>query len=181
MNTYKLKPMKYLFVFLLAAAASCTPSSDYEPENLSGYVPIYASQQQATDIGIEAARPTVHAGKIYAYGAYLFQVEENEGIHIINNTNPQQAVKVGFLKIPTCSELSIKSNFLYTNNLNDLVVFDISNISSPQLVHRVADAFPAISQSHPQETNVYFECPDPAKGVVVGWKLETIAKPKCRR
>src|SRR5690242_18709881 len=125
--------MKYVLMLLLVACVACNPNrGDVGQGDITGYRPIYASVQEANAIGIEAARPTTHAGKIYAYGNYLFQVEDGEGIHIINNTAPQQAQKVGFLKIPTCSEISIKANYLYTNNLNDLVVFDISNITSPQ-------------------------------------------------
>ena len=173
--------MKYLLVFLLMAGVACTTTTDRELNNMTGYKPIYASLQEVNAIGVEAVRPTVHAGKIYAYGNYLFQVEENEGIHIISNSNPQQAQKIAFLKIPTCSELAIKSNFLYSNNLNDLVVFDISNINAPQLVDRLENAFPAIEQTHPPLQGVYFECPDPAKGIVIGWTQTTISNPKCRR
>lgn len=134
------------------------------------------------DITNEAPKPTIHPGKIYAYGNYLFQVEENEGIHIIDNSDPQQAHKISFLKVPAASELAIKSNFLYTNNLDDLVVFDLSNINAPHLVKRVENAFPKINQEYPPFSNVYFECVDPSKGVVVGWEEKMVNElPKCRR
>jgi hypothetical protein len=173
--------MKYLLLFLMVAGVACNPTTDQGIRDVQGYKPIYASLQEVNAIGIGGARPTVHAGKIYAYGNYLFQVEENEGIHIINNANPQQAQKLGFLKVPTCSEISIKANYLYTNNLNDLVVFDISNINAPQLVKRLENAFPALSQEYPPFQHAYFECPDPAKGTVIGWTQTTLSNPKCRR
>ena len=172
--------MRYVLI-LLVVAVSCIP--DRDPANFStvGYRPIYASQQQASSISMEGVRPTTQAGKIYAYGNYLFQVEQNEGIHVIDNSVPQNAQKIAFIKVPTCSEIAIRSNFLYTNNVNDLVVIDISNIQSPQVVQRLAGAFPVINQSHPNQSGVYFECPDPSKGVVIGWKEEMITNAQCRR
>ena len=101
---------------------------------MEGFVPIYASAQASKQVSIEASKPTEIPGKIYAYQQYLFQVDQGKGIHIIDNTNPQQAQKIAFINIPLCSEIAIRSNFLYTNNLSDLIVFDISNIASPQLV-----------------------------------------------
>jgi hypothetical protein len=173
--------MKYLLILLLGSLMVSCHLDHIPPQNIPGYAPVYATQLAANTISIETSRATTNAGKIYAYGNYLFQVEQNQGIHIIDNSNPQQAKKIGFLEIPTCTELAIKSNFLYTNNLNDLVVFDLSNISSPQLVKRIANAFPAISQSYPPFPGVYFECPDPSKGIVIGWEEKLLTEPKCRR
>ena len=73
-------------------------------------------------INVEAPKPTASAGKIYAYNQYLFQVEQGKGIHIMDNSDPQQAEKISFLSIPLCSDLAIRSNFLYTNNLDDLLI-----------------------------------------------------------
>ncbi|MGZ5287276.1 MAG: hypothetical protein ACXWB9_08840 [Flavisolibacter sp.] len=172
--------MRYLLIILVFSMAACEPVIIDQGSRMA-YVPVYASAQDANAISVEPVKPTVKAGKIYAYNQYLFQVEQFEGIHIIDNSNPQQAHKLAFIKIPLCSELAIKSGFLYTNNLNDLVVFNLSNISAPQLVNRVVNAFPAISQEYPPFDNVYFECVDPSKGFVVGWDQKPVENPKCRR
>jgi hypothetical protein len=159
---------------------SCDPhKGDFG--KITGYVPIYVSKEDAAFIGAAAAKPTVLPGKIYAWGNYLFQVEQNRGIHVIDNSNPQQAHKISFLNVPAASELAVKDGYLYTNNLDDLVVFDISDINSPRLVNRVENAFPQISQEYPPFNGVYFECVDPSKGVVVGWEEKQIENPKCRR
>ena len=172
--------MKYLLLIIIFGAVACD-RPDHQIGDIPGYAPVYATAQVATSISTEPSRPTVNAGKIYAYGNYLFQVEQNEGIHIINNANPQQPQKLSFLKIPTCTEIAIRSNHLYTNNLDDLVVFNIANIAAPQLVNRVENAFPQLSQEYPPASNTYFECADPAKGIVIGWVQKTISNPKCRR
>lgn len=166
----------------MVVIASCQPQAD---RNTNGetiaYVPVYMSSQAINDIAVQPVKNTVHPGKIYAYGKTLFQVEQNEGIHIIDNTDPHQAHKIAFLKIPLCTEISIKSGYLYTNNQSDLVVFDISNLSAPKLVNRLANAFPPVNQAYPPFSNVYFECPDPSKGIVIDWIKTTVKGPKCRR
>jgi len=79
------------------------------------------------------------------------------------------------------TEIAIKSGHLYTNNVNDLVVFSLSNPAEPLLENRVKDAFPVIEQEYPPFNNTYFECPDPAKGIVVGWEQKELTNPQCRR
>lgn len=171
--------MRYLTLLLLIGLASCVRPG--EPYTIMGYTPIYRSAQEAAAVGVENPKASVLPGKIYAWGNYLFQVEQNEGIHIIDNTDPRKARKILFLKVPAASELAVKANHLYTNNLNDLVVFDLANINAPQLVNRVKDAFPQISQEYPPATGVYFDCVDPAKGIVVGWEQKQLDNPQCRR
>jgi hypothetical protein len=165
---------------LLLLFSSCDPF-DARISQLTGYVPVYATRDAVNTITVEPARATTHPGKVYAYGVYLFQIEQNEGIHIIDKSNPKTANKIAFLKVPMATEIAIKSGQLYTNNLNDLVVFDISTITAPKLVNRIKDAFPAINQEYPPFSNTYFECPDPSKGIVVGWELKDLNNPKCRR
>lgn len=172
--------MKRFFPLLLFFC-SCEWAGDMQMGQTTGYVPVYAAREVVNTISSEPARATVHPGKIYAYGAYLFQVEQYEGIHIVNNSNPKEAKKIGFLKVPLATEITIKSGHLYTNNVNDLVVFNLADITQPQLVNRIKDAFPVIDQTHPPFTNTYFECVDPAKGLVVAWEQKEIQNPKCRR
>ncbi len=83
--------------------------------------------------------------------------------------------------IPLSTELAVKGNYLYANNFRDIIVFDISNPAEPRLVKRVSNVFPPVNQKFPPLSNIYFECPDETKGVVVRWELKRINIPKCRR
>lgn len=174
--------MRLICCFLLLLLAGCVTDPDFRTNGeVLAYVPVYASAEAINDIGMAPPKATTKAGKIYAYNQYLFQVEQTEGIHIINNSNPQAAHKVGFLKVPQCSEIAIKGGYLYTNHVDDLVVFNLANIAEPQLVKRLEGAFPQVDQSYPPFSNTYFECADPAKGVVVRWEQKMIPIPACRR
>ena len=170
--------MRYLPAFLILFFYSCTPDIDTRPEQVMGFVPVYANA--GTEIGSKTARSTTNAGKIYAYGSFIFQVEQLEGVHIIDYSDPSNARKVSFLQIPLCTEIAVKGGYLYANHRNDLLVFDLSQITAPKLVKRVENAFPIITNV-PPGNNVYFECPDPARGVVIGWEEKLIDKPNCRR
>lgn len=175
-----MKPL--LTLSLLLFLFSCTPENNKPIQGtMDAYVPVYASAADVTQISVEAPRNIAQAGKIYAYGNYVLQNDLNTGIHIIDNTNRTSPQKVSFLKLPLSTEIAVKSNYLYANNYKDLVVFDITNPAKPQFVKRVSDVFPLVNQKYPPFLNVYFECPDESKGIVVRWELKRINTPKCRR
>jgi hypothetical protein len=98
------------------------------------------------------------------------------GIHVIDNTNPAQADRIGFITVNGCSQLSIKGKYLYTNSLADLVTLDISNPAQVREVHRVPNAFPELQYSYtlvqPTDTG-YYTCPI-YDSVVVGWVKDSI-------
>jgi len=160
----------------------CTPEDNNSTiGEISAYVPVYQSAENVTEISVEAAKPIKEAGKIYAYGNYIFQNDVNTGIHIIDATDKKKPEKISFLKLALSTEIAVKGNYLYSNNNNDLVVFDISTPAKPVLVKRLSNVFPPVNQKYPPFTNAYFECPDEAKGVVVRWEYKRISTPKCRR
>ena len=156
------------------------------PSSTKGYIPIYSNDVAALKlIKAEPARTTVNAGKMYTVGNFLFQVEQDSGIHVINYANPSSPQKMGFIRSFLCKELAVRNGFIYTNNFSDLVVIDINNISSVSEVSRTPGVFPDLGLQYPPKNNqferVYFECPEPGKGTVVAWKKATINKPKCWR
>jgi len=170
----------FLFLLILTGCV-IEPDTERTPDSIMGLAPVYATTTSYQSIELQAPKPTTHAGKIYAYGSYVFQAEQNEGVHIIAEGQSKTAHKIAFLKVPFCSEIAVKANYLYVNNLNDLLVFDISNVAAPQLVRRLPNAFPHVNQQYPAESNTYFECPDPDKGIVVRWEQKSLSKPQCRR
>lgn len=175
--------MRIITFLFLVALAGCTPRTDFgdPPQSIMGYAPVYASTAAYQNIELQAPKATVLAGKIYAYGSYIFQAEQNEGVHIITEGQSKTAHKIAFLKVPFCSEIAVKANYLYVNNLNDLLVFDISNVAAPQLVRRLPDAFPHVNQQYPNVSNTFFECPDSKKGTIIRWEQKTLNKPQCQR
>lgn len=149
--------------------------------NVDAFVPVYGKITDINKIEVVEKQPTVEPGKIYVYQSYIFQNDVNTGIHIIDNRDKKNPEKIAFLRLPLTTELAVKDNYLYTNNNTDLVVFDLSNPSRPRFVKRVPDVFPQVNQTYPPVSGVYFECPDPSKGVVLRWERKNIPVPNCRR
>ena len=144
-----------------------------------GYIPVYSNAADLFTIKSKPATNVINAGKIYIKDNYIFQVELGEGIHIINNQTPANAARIGFIQIKGCSELSIKNNFLYSNNFNDLVVIDISNINQVTEAKRIKEAFYKNGLGALPPDRGYFECVDENKGQVIKWIKDSIVNPNC--
>ena len=99
----------------------------------------------------------------------------------MNAANPSQTSRVGFISIKGCHEIAITGNYLFTNNFSDLITVDISDFWQPKVVKRIANAFTlsnTINKELPPARG-YFECPDPNKGIITGWRKEMLQSPKC--
>lgn len=165
---------------------SCDPSVDIKlPQETIGFVPVYSTGNELKKISALPPRATIKGGKMYTTGSLLFQVEPDSGIHVINYADPRHPQKLGFIYSFLCKEISVKNGFVYTNNFSDLVVIDIRDMDHIHEVSRVEGVFPDLTLQHPPKSQdgitVYFECPDPGKGIITGWKQQTIKSPKCWR
>jgi len=173
---------KYLLIVAIGALLSsgCNFQREY-PAEIDGYAPIYMAETDQFEIKAVEPQPYENPGKIYQYGSYTFQMDQGKGIHVINSGNPSQAVKIKFINVPGVTDISIKDNMLYTNNFRDLVSINITDINNISVSHRNKNVFPATLDGAPPETNIYFECIDNSKGVVVGWEKKSLQNPKCFR
>jgi hypothetical protein len=149
--------------------------------SVDAYIPVYSTSPDDKKVELQLPQPITNGGKIATLGNCVFQVENDKGIHIIDYSNPATPVKKGFIKSFLCRELAIKGNYIYTNNLADLVVIDISNVNTVSVSSRINNAFPDLSIQYPPAANCYFECADPAKGLVIRWDLKKVNNPKCRK
>jgi len=175
--------MRRTILFFIASIYlfSCDPRQTDLSGEVDAYVPVYGSLSDIHDIAMEPQKSTLKPGKIYAYKNYIFQNDLYTGVHIIDNSNQKNPVKIAFLKLPLSTDIAIKGDYLYANNYVDLTVFDISDPAHAQLVKRVANVFPGPDQDFPPFRGTYFQCPDKSKGIVVRWEMQHIKIPNCRR
>jgi len=162
---------------LMIALSAC--NRDNVPKEVEGWAPVYQTSGQVTDIKSTYPQPVLNAGKIYAKEHMLYQVEALTGIHVFNISNPAQPINQSFIKIPGAQEISIKDNLLYSNNYNDLVIIDISDLGNVKLLKRMENAFKLENLDQPPMSG-YFECIDPQKGKIVGWEKKLLHYPKCK-
>ena len=168
---------------ILLSLSSCwtkvkpSPQPPYYNQRVWGNKPIYDVISDAKQVNyIDSAMPVIHPGNIYAKGNVIYQLELGKGIHVIDNSVPNLAHRVGFITVNGSSQISIKSNYLYTNSYDDLLVIDISGGSTIHVVKRMEGALPQgrynYFYSEPTETG-YYECPG-YDSVVIGWKKDSI-------
>ncbi|WP_026710086.1 LVIVD repeat-containing protein [Flavobacterium filum] len=128
-------------------------------------------------ITIESAQPTQSDGKIYVTQSLLFYVAQESGIHVFDNSNPQNPQNMIFINLEGVHDIAIKGNYLYADNFVDLVVFDISdlnNITLVRTVENVLEFYPA----YPEEAEYYaYEDYPGVNEIMVGFRIEVRQKP----
>lgn len=170
----------YLLVFILFV--SCNPAdNDILPTQVVGLRPIYASQQVG-DIVSMPPRAFDYLGAILAVGDYILLVELSQGIHVVDNTNPEVPITLAFLVLPGASQITSDGDFLYASLINDLYVLDISDWQTVEIVEILEEVFDSdpLSLSPPPEYSGPFKCVEPALGNVVGWMEDLLESPRCR-
>ncbi|MFP4365899.1 MAG: LVIVD repeat-containing protein [Bacteroidales bacterium] len=170
----KTKSVFYILmpVFLLIFAYSCQDDDKYTYDVLS---PVYMQFAEfRTPLKSLSARNIKQAGKIYFKDSYIFLNEVNEGIHVIDNSDPRNPVKIAFYEITGNVDLAIRGNTLFADSYIDLVAIDISNIRNPVEVGRIENAFPEVLPipDDPSIPMAWDEI-DRSLGVIVDWKTTT--------
>lgn len=89
----------------------------------------------------EPPRDIMNPSSLYHKDGYIFVSEREEGIHLIDNTDPAQPNPLLFLSIPGHFSLAIKGTSLYADSYTDLLVFDISDLENIRLVTRQDNVF----------------------------------------
>lgn len=167
------------WLFFVCFLYSCHDDWETTRQNRRrGYRPVYISYEEMRNVQTVAAQPLNNPGKIYRYGHYIFVNELNKGIHIIDNRNPASPQAISFISIPGNVDMAVKNNVLYADNSTDLVALDISNPQDVKIINRVKDTFPY--RQYPPYSG-YFECVDPARGMVASWESVMLENPKCYR
>ncbi len=172
-----MKTKNLFWIFIVIAFWSCSnDSTEYEIINVA--TPELMSKAEFRN-SVEVLPPqNIHeAGKIYAYDNYIFVNDRFEGVHIIDNTNPESPSAVAYIKIPGNVDISIKNDHLYADSSVDLVVFDISNINGILEVERLENVFSVYDYQIPleaQEVNWNgFNFDDQ---VIVGWTITQVQR-----
>lgn len=186
----KLKHL-YIAIFLPVILSACEGfRDDYKrvPTETDGYKPVYFD----TAIGIKqlifssAPQSVKNPGKIYLYQNYLFVGEPEFGVHVFDNTDPANPIPFCFINIPYNYDIAIKDTVLYADTYAGLVTIGISKLPQITFLQYIKTSsllppFPT-DPTDPFFRNagtIYFECIDPTKGIVVGWKLAKLKNPKC--
>jgi hypothetical protein len=168
-----------LLITSLSACNNWESVPNFDVDEVEGYRPIYATESEQ-EVKTVSVREIENPGKIYVINEFLLVVDQLKGIHVFNNENPENPQKVGFIQITGTNDVAVRDNILYADQATDLLAIDISNPENVQVASRVKNVFPFGAQ-YPQQQGVYFECPEPENGLVIGWEYTTLSSPNCYR
>lgn len=174
--------LRVVFLGLLLLLDGCKYHNDPSPQpgdRSTGYRAVYISNEDLRNVVVQTPQPLQNPGKIYVKDGYLFINDQQRGIHIFDNRNPAKPVELGFLRIPGNSEMAIKDSTLYANNGPDLLAINIGSPANVRVVKRISNVF--TTTNYPDARQVWFDCPDPTRGFVVGWERATLTDPQCYR
>ena len=152
------------------------------------FVPQYETTAQlAAKVTVESPKDYAEAGKIVTYQNYIFINKPNEGVHVVDNSNPAAPVNLHFINIPGSLDLTIIDDHLYSDMFSALVVFDISDVTQPDLIedftveevfyynpYRTLDTAIRLGESF---AYTQYESIDDSRGIVTGWEVEIRQEP----
>lgn len=164
-----LNTLCFLFILILS---SCN-SNDVEYETINIATPVTITKVELrSSIEVLPPQNIAQAGKIYAYNNYIFINDNFEGIHIIDNTNPESPLPLSYIKLKGNMDISIKNNFLYADTYSDLVVFNISNINAITRVEILEDVFNVYDYQEPEGMDeVNYNAVDFTNDVIIDWVI----------
>ncbi len=128
----KIRPASLVFTLL----ATLITLSGCDGESLKGTPVVMSFAELRQPITLRGTQPIFKNGKIVIYKNYLLINEPDKGIHLIDNTTPENPVQLGFIPIAGNTDIVIKDDLLYANNYVDIVALDISDANDIKTHHR---------------------------------------------
>jgi hypothetical protein len=139
--------MRTLFLLFILFLTSCVKENNTKNTAIvdprycfEAIVPIYAPISKVKEyVKFQNPKSTVNAGKLLVYRNWIFLVEKKEGVHIIDNTNPSNPQKIGFITIPVAEDIHLKNDVLYSVGSNFILSVDVSNVRMPSVLSITTD------------------------------------------
>ena len=159
------------FVWVLLLFSGCVEDKCERVISYTAFVPEYMSMEEfRTSFQAGPARELCNPRKIYYHSnGFTFINEVDEGVHIIDNRNPQNPQPVSFIEAIGNRDMLALGDYLYLDSHMDFLVVDVSNPEEPSLVRRIPDVFP-----YQPERNGFWA--DPSQGVVRSWTEEEVTE-----
>lgn len=169
-----MKKILLVLMVISLASVSCEKNDDKDYADYLIATPLMMSQVEfRNSVDVLPPQAVNESGKIYAYKDYIFVNDKYRGIHVIDNSNPENAQKISFIEIAGNVDISIKDDILYADSIMDLIIFDISDITNITVVKRLEN----VLQSYltwPVEADIFdWEGVNNNNTIQVGWATRT--------
>jgi len=137
--------IQYSFILVVLVSGfltGCEQDKCTRTEEYTAFEPVYKRiDEMRLPATYGAARPLSAPGKIFYYKGYLLVNEMHQGVHVIDNSNPENPVNLGFIEIPGSLDMAVHDDVLYADSYLDLVAINITNPQAPVETNRVEDVF----------------------------------------
>lgn len=164
--------MKKIFPFFGVSLLFFLLAFDYEPY-YNPHKPIFMLREEMeANVKIVSPRELENPGKIYLKDNFIFINEKYRGIHVIDNTNPENPVNIKFIQIDGCIDMSIKGNVLYADNAVDLIAIRLNeNVENIEVTKRIRNVFPEFISPEGYQLTWKEEQAKPENAILVRWDL----------
>ncbi len=160
-----------LFIMLLSLS-SCT---DKQLQSYTANVPIYISYEELrSSFEITAGKELKKPGKIYYKEPFMYINEYQEGIHVVDLSDPGNPQLRAFISIPGNVDMAIRNEVLYADSFIDLLLVDISDPLQPELMQRIEKLFEYVIP--PYDYQYPLAEIDQDKGVITGYDIQRISQ-----
>ena len=161
-----MRVLNYIFFFVSILLFSCEDKCEYY-RTYTIQNPLYKTKEKIRDtVDYVESREINNPGKLNYKEGFIFISEIGKGIHVLDNRNINNPENIGFIILPGNYDIATKGNYLYADSYLDLVVFDISNLTSISEVNRVEGIF----ENYYINQGLYSE----ELGIVVGFDEEVV-------
>ncbi|MEM9547016.1 MAG: hypothetical protein AAGA77_13630 [Bacteroidota bacterium] len=169
----------FALLILCILFSGCWDSLVDKPIDVVGMRPIYINL--GDDLSIEA-RLLDNLTNIVTYQELILAMEDLVGIHIIDNSDPDNPQNQSFIPIFGINDLVVKDDVIIANAGTTFYSIDISDRTKA-----ILKATSGIDANSPSQ-NLYpagyfglFECVDEERGIVINWELVEMEDSDCWR
>ncbi|MCB9195250.1 MAG: hypothetical protein H6598_03410 [Flavobacteriales bacterium] len=142
---------KYLLIMVAGAGlltTSCTKTKGEITMTYSKATAIYADLDEIRNVPLVASPKSINSpGKIYIGDKFLLIGEKEEGIHVFDNTDPNNPIAISFLQLPMTREFYVDGDYIYAEGHYDFMKINMTDMYNPSMVSRVEYAFGESNQN----------------------------------
>lgn len=152
---------------VLASLTSCNKNECVNTVEFMVYEPEYITTAELREeITFQASREMKNPGKLYIYQDYLMINEQARGIHVFDNSNPENPINLGFIAIPGNVDMGVRNGVLFADSYFDLVAVRLNDLDDLEELAREIDVFPGSNWATGLQTS--------ENGILVGYNLTEV-------
>ena len=138
-------------------------------------VPVYMSYEELrTPLTISGEQELKQPGKIYFKDEFMYINEYQQGIHVVDLSDPANPTPKAFIEIPGNVDMAIRNEVLYADSYVDLLLIDISNPVAPREIKRIEKLFEYVIP--PYDEQYPLDEIDQEKGVILSYEVKKVTR-----